>query len=179
MSETKNGSLLGGIVSGIIIIVAIMLVVGWLFGGKEDKNTELSVDEINGFLSKQYPEESEQFKIAKLASERIKTEYEKTDINNITVNENLGTEESDDYILLIDLTWNRMNGVDMTKDMIRMYCDDLSAYTVKENSKIQEITLFWTIPYHQEEGVSAKCSYEQRNGGMYLTDKMGLVGEQY
>lgn len=177
MSEPAKGSFLGGLLSLAVIILVIGFIIN-IFKGDEDKQSDNSIVNINEYLASPYDEDSEEMKIARLVSDHIQSEFDVTDINKITVNKNLGTDDSDDYVLLIDLAWNRMNGVDTTKDMMRMYCDDLAAYTVKENSKVQEIALFWTIPYHKETGVSAKCSYEQRNGNMYLTDKMGLVGDK-
>lgn len=166
----------------VVVLILIVVIVGGSNSGKDngdtDNKTGDTTNNLEKYLAKPYSEDSAELKIAKSAYERINSKFENTEISKITVNENAGTDNPDDYILLIDLTWNRMNKEDTTKEMVRMYCDDLAAYTVEQNSNVQEIALFWTIPYHKENAVSAKCSYEQKNGKMFLSDKMGLVGDK-
>lgn len=167
----------------VVVVVLILIVI--IASGSDSNNIDKAKDDENNtsssiekYLDKPYDENSEEMKIAKTAFDRIQSKFEDTDITKITVNENSGTDNPDDYVLLVNLTWNRKNKEDTTKEMMRMYCDDLAAYTVESNSKVQEVALFWTIPYHKEDGVSAKCSYEQKNGKMILSDKMGLVGDK-
>ena len=50
-----------------------------------------------------------------------------------------------------------------------MYSDDLAATVAKDAPDIQEIAIFWTVPYLN---ASAKCAYERRGEGMYEMDMM-------
>lgn len=99
--------------------------------------------------------------------------YVNTTINRISVNSNLGTSDSDDFIILIYLNWGTQNGVSNTKKMLEMLSDDMAVVLAAEYSNAAEITLFWEVPYLVQNGTCAKYSYECRNGKAYLTGKMG------
>ncbi len=102
----------------------------------------------------------------------VKEKYDKTDVDRITLNKNLGTEDNDqDYVALVYLTWNVKNGADMTKRMMAMYSEDLAARTATNIPNISELCVFWTIPYYDENDTSVKYSYERRDSGMYQTDE--------
>ena len=100
--------------------------------------------------------------------DRIVAEYDNTDIDRITINEDMGTDETGDYIALVYLVWNVENSAKMTKEMLTLYSDDLAATVAKECENVQEIAVFWTIPYHNN--ANAKCSYERKGNGMYDMD---------
>lgn len=157
------------------IVVLVLIIILAAIGGNSKNTNSGNEDAFLNTLAKEYSEGSNEHSIAKLAYDRVINKYDKTVVNKITVNEDAGTDAPDDYILLVNLTWNVQNSEDTTKDMIRMYCDDLAAYSVEQNKNIQEIAIFWEIPHLKESGTAAKCSYEQKDGKMMLTDKMGLI----
>lgn len=97
----------------------------------------------------------------------VKAEYRSTDIDRITVNDDLGTDAPDDYIALVYLVWNVKNKPDMTRQMLTLYSDDLAATLGKTCADVQEVAVFWTVPYL---GSDAKRAYERRGEGMYSTD---------
>lgn len=84
-----------------------------------------------------------------------------TQIDRITINDDLGTEADGDYIALVYLTWNQKNTGKTSKKMLEMYSSDLAATLGEQNSSVNEIAIFWTVPYLND---TAKCSYK-RNGG--------------
>lgn len=106
--------------------------------------------------------------VENIIRDRITSEYLSTDIDSITINENLGTEEAGDYIALVYLTWNVSNSPKLSKDMLNMYSSDLAATVANECENVAEIAVFWTVPYLND--ANAKCSYERINGGMYEMD---------
>ena len=110
---------------------------------------------------------TEKEQIEKILSERIEEEYYNTVIDGITINDDLGTEKEDDYIALVYLTWNTRNSGKLSKTVLKMYSDDLAATLAEENDSVQEIAIFWTVPYLKG---SAKCSYERKNSEMYVAD---------
>lgn len=170
----------------IIATIAIVCLIG-AFSGSNDtvsttENANIKTQEVTSevIAETQEPEineetqepQTEQEKIIQTLTDRITSEYWQTDIDNITVNANLGTEEvDDDYIALVRLTWNVKNSEDTSKEMINMYSRDLAAYIAETNSHVQEIVIFWEIPYLD---VNAKLSYERQNGYMYESDAMWL-----
>ena len=48
-------------------------------------------------------------KIEKILTDRITEQYTMTQIDRITINDDLGTEADGDYIALVYLTWNQKN----------------------------------------------------------------------
>lgn len=48
--------------------------------------------------------------------------------------------------------------------MLEMYSSDLIATLGKQNSSVNEIAIFWAVPYLND---TAKCSY-QRNGDGFV-----------
>ena len=105
--------------------------------------------------------------IEQTIAQHVEAEYHRTDIERITINDDLGTEAPDDYIALVYLVWNVKNKPDMTRQMLTLYSDDLAATLGKTCADVQEVAVFWTVPYLSSE---AKRAYERRGEGMYSTD---------
>lgn len=103
-------------------------------------------------------------KIEKILTDRITEQYTMTQIDRITINDDLGTEADGDYIALIYLTWDQKNTGKTSKKMLEMYSSDLAATLGEQNSSVNEIAIFWTVPYLND---TAKCSY-QRNGDGFV-----------
>ena len=100
--------------------------------------------------------------------------YTETDVSNISVNENYGTNADGDYILLVDLKWNVRNSADMTNQMLAMYSEDFAARVGSSLPDVSEFTIFWTVPYYSADTVAVKYSYARQGAGMYQTDRMSL-----
>lgn len=100
----------------------------------------------------------------------IKETYTGADINEIAINENLGTEEAGDYIILARLTWNVKNSGSTSKEMLEMYSSDFAARIGNDQPSVNEVAIFWTVPYLDD--ANAKWAYERNGEGMYLSDKM-------
>ena len=98
---------------------------------------------------------------------RIEDKYASTDITKITLNEDLGTDTEGDLIALVYLTWNVSNSGKTSKEMLSMYSSDLAATVASDCPNIQEIAIFWEVPYLND---NAKCSYERKDDGMYEMD---------
>lgn len=69
-----------------------------------------------------------------------------TQIDRITINDDLGTEADGNYIALVYLTWNQKNTGKTSKKMLEMYSSDLAATLVEHNSSVNEIAFSGT--YH-------------------------------
>ena len=109
-------------------------------------------------------------KINQFVRNRIKEKYTYTDISSITINENLGTDADDDYVVLVRVIWNQKNSGKMSKTVLKLYSDDLASMIAEKFPNVQEIAIFWTVPYLNN--ANAKCSYERKNGSMYEMDMM-------
>ncbi|WP_028129077.1 hypothetical protein [Selenomonas sp. AE3005] len=95
--------------------------------------------------------------------------YAETTINSVTLNPDMGTEKDGDYVALVRLTWNRKNSGKTSKEMLEMYSSDMAARIYNDLPEVQELAVFWTVPYLNG---SAKVSFERSNGGMAFTDKV-------
>lgn len=140
---------------------------------KEDeitlKDYEVLADNWEAYEKKRAQEE-EIKDIEKTIKDRVSDEYRGTVIKKIDINENLGTDDEDDYIVLIHLKWDVKNKPKMTRKMLEMYSDDLAA-TLAKHTNITEITIFWEVPYHLEGNNVAKMSYSRSGDGMAIGEK--------
>lgn len=73
-------------------------------------------------------------KIEKILTDRITEQYTMTQIDRITINDDLGTEADGDYIALVYLTWDQTNTGTTSKKMLEMHSSDLAATLAKQNS---------------------------------------------
>jgi len=95
--------------------------------------------------------------------------YEETSIKEISVNEHMGTEKPDDYIVLAHLSFDRMNTAGTAKGMLDMYGSDLAANLAKAEN-VTEVTVFWEVPYLKKGSNIAKANYQRKGDKMYLED---------
>ena len=129
----------------------------------------LSYDIVDGEHKKSLLSTSE---IEEVITNRIKEKYMNTEISSITINENYGTNTPDDYIALVNLVWNVQNSAGTTNEMLSMYSNDLAATVANSCDNVQEIAVFWEVPYH---GKNSKYSFERKGKEMYLSDKMEIL----
>lgn len=115
------------------------------------------------------PKDQAAARIKSKVNEYVSTYYANTNIDSITVNDDLGTDQENDYIVLVNLTWNVKNSGKTSKEMLDMYSSDMAARMYKDLPEAQELCIFWTVPYLNGK---AKISFERANGGMKYTDKM-------
>ena len=54
--------------------------------------------------------------------------------------------------------------------MLDMYSSDMAARMYKDLPEVQELAVFWTVPYLNNG--NAKISFERANDGMKYTDKV-------
>ncbi|MGR5939088.1 hypothetical protein ACT7CW_00110 [Bacillus pacificus] len=52
--------------------------------------------------------------------------------------------------LLVHLSFDAKNSAKTSKDMIEMYNNDIGAKVGKSEKNVQELTIFWEVPYHQK-----------------------------
>ena len=151
----------------IILIIAIFIT-----GCGSDKKNEQSSPDIKEVETKNETKmpETEDTRVANKVKEYVNQYYHDTKIDSITVNPNMGTEKDDDYIALVRLTWNVKNSAKTSKEMLDMYSSDMAARMYKDLPEIQELAVFWTVPYLNNG--NAKISFERAGNGMKYTDKV-------
>ncbi len=115
-----------------------------------------------------YEDGSPKKELQDYAVDIIMGNYTYTDIESISINDNLGTEEEGDYIILARLIWNQKNKASTSKEMLSMYSSDFAARIGMDQSSVKEVAIFWTVPYLDNAG--AKWAYERVDTGMQLSD---------
>ncbi|MBE7009108.1 MAG: hypothetical protein E7422_08245 [Ruminococcaceae bacterium] len=116
------------------------------------------------------PDESVEAKFERKVKEYISNNYSQTVLDRVTINPDLGTDADGDYIALVYLTWNVKNKGQTSKDMLTMYSEDMAVRVYDDMPEIQELAVFWTVPYLNNG--SAKLSFERNDKGMAYTDKV-------
>ena len=69
---------------------------------------------------------------------------------------------------MVYLTWDQKNSGNTSKKMLDLYSSDMAARMYDDMPEIQELAVFWTVPYLNNG--SAKISFERSNSGMKYTD---------
>ena len=166
--NTKNShGVLGGIIVCVIGIILIFYIIS-MFSSKDESSS-------NTYENK-YDVSTTEGSIESSIVDYIYGHsdlFDDTEIVNLTIN--AGTDASDDYVVLLYPKWSRQNSKQTTSEMMRLYCDDLASFASSLPTDIHELTVFWTIPYYNEDNVSAKCSYE-RIGDKLTLDKSSTSG---
>ncbi len=157
-------------------LIFLLLIITLAFSGCESSKTSTSdiqkssSREASNSIEPVYEEGSFEKELQDYAVKIIMENYMHTDIESLTINENLGTEEDGDYIILAKLTWNQKNKASTSLNMLSMYSSDFAARIGTDQPPVNEVAIFWTIPYL--ENANAKWSYERSDYGMYLSDSM-------
>lgn len=107
-------------------------------------------------------------KTQKYIQSYIDQHYRKTTLDSISINKDLGTAAADDYVAMVYLTWDVKNNGKNTHDMLKMHSTDMSVRVYADLPEIQELVIFWSIPYLNSD---AKISYVRTEKGMQLSDE--------
>ncbi|WP_077533172.1 hypothetical protein [Massiliimalia massiliensis] len=99
----------------------------------------------------------------------INEEFENTDIISISIIDDFGTEENDDYVAIISLRYNQENNGIKSKKVLGLYNTDLAAYIGTEIPNVEKLTITWEVPHL--ENAAAKRSYERKGEWMQTSDE--------
>lgn len=161
----------------VAVVLVLLLLMGCAAEGVDDSGVQRHEEAEGGpgMIDSEEPEIENLCEVdrIRLLVETIIDEagYKNTVIEKITVNENLSTEEPNDYIALIYLAFDIKNTRETGNKMMRMYSDDMAATMAdKGMSNIGEASVFWKDEHNSR---TVKYAYEYRDGGFYLVDVMG------
>lgn len=133
---------------------------------RETKDTEKTVEsEVT-----ENTEISEYDKVETQIKSYINANYTNTILDDLTVNDDLGTDADGDYVVLVNLTWNQKNTGKTSQEMLDMYSSDMAARIYQDMPEVQELCIFWTVPYLNDG--TAKISFERKDNGMAYMDKV-------
>ena len=133
---------------------------------RETKDTEKTVEsEVT-----ENTEIGEYDKVKTQIKSYINANYTNTILDDLTVNDDLGTDADGDYVVLVNLTWNQKNTGKTSQEMLDMYSSDMAARIYQDMPEVQELCIFWTVPYLNDG--TAKISFERKDNGMAYMDKV-------
>ncbi|WP_415316046.1 hypothetical protein [Bacillus safensis] len=141
---------------------------------EEEKNEDYTSEEVED-----NSEEDELDMVKDDAKIEIKTiieeNYKTTSIEKIEINEDMGSNENNKLIALVYLSFDALNTSKTAYNMVEMYSDDLAANIGKDNDTVNQIAVFWKVPYIDEDETVAKFSYERSGEQMKITDKVSSL----
>lgn len=103
------------------------------------------------------------------AAEGFIEKYLGSEIVKIDVNENLGANDGS-YLVLAHMSFPRPNSVKKSRELVKMYSEDLAANLAKE-SDVSDVIVFWEVPRFLEGRNAAKFTYKRAGSGMALADE--------
>jgi len=131
--------------------------------GEEPEETEVEASEESDKIIRD-------MEIRDIITERAEENYDGFEIDNIRINENLGDEESDTYIVLVDLLWTRSNREDTANEMIKVTSQDVAANLHNKGADdVAEVAVFTHDEYNDNQH---KHSFEWTEQGFAITDTM-------
>ena len=131
---------------------------------EKGKTQEEKAKELSDFVKKM--EGSESDSISNAIKSHASSEFGQTSVDSVTVNDDLG--KGSGYIALVNLTWNVKNSAETSKKVLKMYSDDLAATIAAKYSSVNEIAVFWKVPYLTNN--TSKWSYSCTEGKAYPMD---------
>ncbi|HDR4423553.1 TPA: hypothetical protein QCP59_004399 [Bacillus cereus] len=144
-----------------------VIIVFFIAGNNGSKKEETAAKKTATTQKQEQPKEAAtpQDKIKNNITSIVK-ELHGVSIKEININENLGTDNPDDYIALVHLSFDAKNSAKTSKNMIETYNNDIGAKVGKSEKNVQELTIFWEVPYHQKDNNLAKANLERVGDNM-------------
>ncbi|MER3112204.1 hypothetical protein [Bacillus altitudinis] len=156
------------------------------------EDDQLSFKIENGLLTKHNETDSEETYESEAAEEEDELESLKSDaeyeiesiiednyttasIEKIEINEDMGAGEPNKLIALVHLSFDAKNSAQTSYNMTEMFSEDLAAKIGSENDTVNQIAVFWKVPYIDEDETLAKFSYERSGEHMIITDKVSSL----
>ncbi|MGN8046081.1 hypothetical protein [Bacillus altitudinis] len=146
----------------------------------KDKDAEEEKNEV--YTSEEVEDNSEEDELdiikddAEIEIKKIIEEnYKTTSIEKIEINEDMGASEKNKLIALVYLSFDALNTSKTAYNMVEMYSDDLAANIGKDHDTVNQIAVFWKVPYIDEDETLAKFSYERSGEHMIITDKVSSL----
>lgn len=156
------------------------------------KDDQLSFKIENGLLTKHNETDSEETRESEAADEEdelkslksdaeykiesiVEDNYKAASIEKIEVNQDMSTDQDNKLIALVYLSFDFKNSAQTSYNMVEMFSDDLASKIGTDNNTINQIAVFWKVPYIGEDETLAKFSYERSGEHMIITDKVSSL----
>ncbi|WHX43777.1 hypothetical protein QNH35_13700 [Bacillus pumilus] len=105
----------------------------------------------------------------------VEDNYKAASIEKIEINQDMSTDQDNKLIALVYLSFDFKNSAQTSYNMVEMFSDDLASKIGTDNNTINQIAVFWKVPYIDEDETLAKFSYERSGEHMKITDKVSSL----
>ncbi|MGX9290987.1 hypothetical protein ACSLGF_07125 [Bacillus sp. A015] len=105
----------------------------------------------------------------------VEDNYKAASIEKIEINQDMSTDQDNKLIALVYLSFDFKNSAQTSYNMVEMFSDDLASKIGTDNNTINQIAVFWKVPYIDEDETLAKFSYERSGEHMIITDKVSSL----
>ncbi|WP_144455688.1 hypothetical protein [Bacillus pumilus] len=105
----------------------------------------------------------------------VEDNYKAASIEKIEINQDMSTDQDNKLIALVYLSFDFKNSAQTSYNMVEMFSDDLASKIGTDNNTINQIAVFWKVPYIGEDETLAKFSYERSGEQMIITDKVSSL----
>lgn len=105
----------------------------------------------------------------------IEDNYKAASIEKIEINQDMSTDQDNKLIALVYLSFDFKNSAQTSYNMVEMFSDDLASKIGTDNNTINQMAIFWKVPYIDEDEILAKFSYERSGKQMKITDKVSSL----
>ncbi|WP_053215878.1 hypothetical protein [Bacillus altitudinis] len=105
----------------------------------------------------------------------VEDNYKSASIEKIEINQDMSTDQDNKLIALVYLSFDFKNSAQTSYNMVEMFSDDLASKIGTDNNTINQIAVFWKVPYIDEEETLAKFSYERSGEHMIITEKVSSL----
>ncbi|WP_025094098.1 hypothetical protein [Bacillus safensis] len=105
----------------------------------------------------------------------VEDNYKTASIEKIEINQDMSTDQDNKLIALVYLSFDFKNSAQTSYNMVEMFSDDLASKIGTDNNTINQIAVFWKVPYIDEGETLAKFSYERSGEHMIITDKVSSL----
>ncbi|MCC9087953.1 hypothetical protein [Bacillus pumilus] len=105
----------------------------------------------------------------------VEDNYKAASIEKIEINQDMSTDQDNKLIALVYLSFDFKNSAQTSYNMVEMFSDDLASKIGTDNNTINQIAVFWKVPYIDEKETVAKFSYERSGKQMKITDKVSSL----
>lgn len=109
--------------------------------------------------------------IVEQIEEIVSNDLNRTEIDRININENMGREDGS-FVVLIDLIYDIKNSKSSTKETIEMFSSHIFA-SIVDPELVSDGAIFWQVPFHETKPneVLAKFSFIEEDGKALIKEE--------
>lgn len=159
-----------------LVTIVIVLLIG-IGSSSSNSSDEPTMDNSEENSQQSDGEQTPKWQLHTAANSQMQQWSDVVDEVNVTVNENLGTEQDDDWIIIISANYNgKTTPRSKLADTLQAYCNTMATTLESQKNIVSEFMISWKVP-ELSDNTMAKCGYSRDGNTLVLTDSMGLLAQ--